>query len=133
MTVADSVLKLCRDQRQGRVATWLLDIFGVEICFSREERINRFFEEAVELAQSVSMPKENALRIVEYVYNRPRGVPMQEIGGVSITLLALCHSYDISCDEAERQELERALSLDVDQLRAKHNAKADAGIARRTQ
>ncbi len=42
-----------------------------------------------ELVQAVGTSREDALRLVEYVYTRPVGELRQEIGGVMVTLAAL--------------------------------------------
>ena len=54
------------------------------------ERIRRFLEEGRELAQSLGCPHEVVGQIVDYVHARPAGEPGQEIGGVMMTLAALC-------------------------------------------
>lgn len=130
MSVTDAVLKMCRDDRQRQALKWVVETFG-DIALARNERIDRFIEEAIELAQAVGMTKERLLSIAEYVYGRPQGVPFQEMGGVSLTFLLLCESHGVSADDAEREELARAFSLDKLKLRMKQNAKAAAGVGKR--
>jgi hypothetical protein len=60
-------------------------------------RAMRFYEEASELVQSRGLSREDAHRVVDYVYDRPVGDSQDEIGGSLITLLLLAKtgSYDI--------------------------------------
>jgi hypothetical protein len=107
---------------QERVHEWMLKCFNEEIVFSQEERNNRFLEEALELVQSLNFTKEEAMQLVEYVYNRPKGGPVQEAGGVMVCLAALCTSEGIEMAVAGEQELERIWE-NIDVIRKKHAAK----------
>ena len=91
----------------------------------------RLLEEAVELAQAEGVPLDRALATVEHVYLKPAGKPEQEAGGVGVTLLAYCAARGISADAEEAREFERVLDIDPAYFRARHNIKADAGIAAR--
>lgn len=118
-----------RSWRQRLMREWVVRMFG-SANMQILERASRFFEEAVELAQACGLAREDALRIVDYVYAKPKGEPAQEAGGVSITLLALCEALEVDADECERKELRRALSFDKQKLRERHAVKFAAGIAR---
>jgi len=74
---------------------WTLKIGGPEAPSIRL-RARRFLEEALELAQACNVDRENAIRIVNNIYDRPAGDPFQEVGGAAITLLALCEQAQIS-------------------------------------
>jgi len=119
-----------RDQRQSIVAAWVRVTFGEE-SFTRNERVIRFLEEAIELAQSEGMPIETLLAVVRHVYSKPAGSISQEVGGVGITLLAYCEYIGISADACELAEWERISAIDVNYFRQRQNKKADAGIAAR--
>jgi len=107
---------------QSRVHKWLLACFGAEIAAHKLERSHRFFEEAVELVQALDMPRDHAHMLVEYVYNRPLGEPRQEVGGVKLTLAALCSANGL--DEVEDGETELArVWTKVEQIRAKQATK----------
>lgn len=78
------------DDYQDRVAKWMVDCFTPEIAADKLERNDRFIEEALELVQSLDYSADRAHELVEYVFNRPKGEPSQEVGGVMVTLAALC-------------------------------------------
>jgi hypothetical protein len=111
-----------RDSFQSRVAPWMLACFGPVIPFDKMERNHRFVEEALELVQACGMPRLHAHRLVDYVYNRPTGEPVQEVGGVMITLAALCVANAMDMAEAGEIELARIWTK-VEQIRAKQAAK----------
>lgn len=79
---------------QTRVRKWVVDCFGEEIADNVGERNERFIEEALELVQASGLPKEDVLMLVDYVYRRPAGEIYQEIGGVVVTLSALCSALN---------------------------------------
>lgn len=56
-----------------------------------------------------STPEEliEEIALVDYVYSRPKGNPIQEAGGVMLCLAALCNSELISMQDAAFLELER--------------------------
>ena len=75
---------------QSRVLPWLLECFGAEIASDTVERNHRFLEEALELVQACGCPSDEAHKLVDYVYGREVGEKSQEVGGVMVTLAALC-------------------------------------------
>lgn len=107
---------------QSRVQPWLQACFGSVIASDRAERNHRFLEEALELVQACDCTQHEAHQLVDYVYGRPVGVARQEVGGVMVTLAALClaHSMDMHADG--ETELERIWTK-VEQIRAKQAAK----------
>jgi hypothetical protein len=107
---------------QSRVQPWLLICFGEMIASDVIERNHRFLEEALELVQSCGCTKDEAHQLVEYVYNRPSGEKSQEVGGVMVTLAALCLAQDLDMDESAETELKRIWTK-VEQIRAKQAAK----------
>lgn len=89
---------------QQRVQDWMIECFGAEVAADIPERNFRFLEEALELVQAGGCTREDALRLVDYVYGRPAGEPAQEVGGVVLTLSALCIASGIyMLTEAERE------------------------------
>jgi hypothetical protein len=109
---------------QDRVKPWMLACFGQEIADDTVERNHRFIEEALELVQCLGMPEEDAHQLVKYVYNRPQGEPVQEVGGVMVTLAALCLANRLDMHEAGEIELDRILHPDVmAKIRAKQASK----------
>lgn len=118
-----------RNLRQRAGLDWALRCFGAAAAHNHDERVRRFAEEALELAQSARMSEEAAIDLVRYVYSRPAGELTQEVGGVSLSLLNLCEFVGVSADECELRELNRVLSKDPAYFRARQNAKALAGVA----
>lgn len=73
------------------------------------ERRHRFLEEAIELAQASGCTREDARIIVDYVFDRPAGAQEQEVGGVMVTLAALCNALKLTMSDAGDKELARKL------------------------
>lgn len=103
---------------QNKVADWLLKCFGEEISHDKIERNHRFLEESLELVQSIGCTKSEAHQLVEYVFNRPSGETFQEIGGVMVTLAALCYANKFDMNVEANKELERVY-LKIDKIREK--------------
>jgi len=117
-----------RDLRQVAVLQWVTETFGASAS-TPKERALRLLEEAIELAQVEGVEVGDVFAVAEHVYGKPAGTPAQEVGGVGVTLLAYCESRRISAETAEQHEFERVLSVDPAVFRARHNKKANAGIA----
>lgn len=92
---------------QHLVRDWLVACFPSRVCSDREERTHRFLEEALELAQASGCSREDAMQLVDYVFGRPQGEPESEVGGVMVTLAALCSASGIDLDTAANRELKR--------------------------
>lgn len=107
---------------QARVQPWLMACFGPEIAGDREERNHRFLEEALELVQSCGCTASEAHQLVDYVFGREVGEPAQEVGGVMVTLAALCLANGLDMHENGETELARIWSK-VDAIREKQAAK----------
>lgn len=107
---------------QKRVESWLRACFPIVVWSNRAERTHRFLEEALELAQANGCSREDALALIDYVYARPIGTPDLEVGGVMVTLAALCSASEINMDEAGNGELKRNWDR-IEIIRAKQAAK----------
>jgi len=109
---------------QARVQPWMMDCFGPEISADRQERNHRFLEEALELVQACGATASEAHQLVDYVFNRPIGEPAQEVGGVTVTLAALCLANGLDMHKAAETELARISEPAIrDKIRAKQAAK----------
>ena len=109
---------------QNSVRDWILECFGSEISDYKPERNQRFLEESLELVQSCDMSPEDAHRLVDYVYSRPVGDKVQEVGGTLVTLAALCGAHRIHMELAAEDELLRIQKKDVmEKIRAKQATK----------
>lgn len=107
---------------QQRVAIWLQQCFGPEVGVDPVERNHRFIEEALELVQSLGTTKTEALALVDYVYNRKVGQPIQEVGGVLVTLAALCFAAGLDMHYCGNIELARVWDK-IDEIRDKQASK----------
>jgi hypothetical protein len=107
---------------QKRVRAWVLHCFGETIANDRQERCHRFLEESLELVQSLGCTKHEAQQLVDYVFSRDVGNPVQETGGVLVTLAALCSAAHINMTGAGNTELKRIWGK-IEQIRAKQAAK----------
>jgi NTP pyrophosphatase (non-canonical NTP hydrolase) len=107
---------------QSRVQPWMMACFGAEISGNRVERGHRFLEEALELVQAGGVSRAEVLQLVDYVYGRPVGELKQEVGGVMVTLAALCLAHEIDMHECGETELARIWTK-VEKIRAKRATK----------
>lgn len=117
-----------REHSQWAIAQWITDSFGADSMALRERTL-RFMEESLELAQAAGLEPVDIERLLAYVYSRPAGTVPQEVGGVSVTLLALCESFGCSADHAEIAEVTRCLAFNPTELRERHNAKTRHGVS----
>lgn len=107
---------------QKRVLEWMMACFSMEICRDGTERNHRFLEEAIELVQSLGCTRSEAHQLVDYTFDRPAGEPQQELGGVMVTIAALCFPNDLDMNAAAEIELARVWNK-IDTIRAKQAAK----------
>ena len=104
---------------------WALFCFGKDLVSDKVERVFRFLEEALELAQALGCTEDDAKRLAAYVFGRPVGDPAQEVGGVMLTLATLCTASGIDLENAAVTELGRVWQK-VDTIRAKQATKPHA-------
>ena len=107
---------------QERVYPWMMECFGPAISGDSKERNHRFLEEALELVQACDCTTDEAHQLVDYVYSRPVGDQVQEVGGVMVTLAALCLAHGMDMHDAGEKELSRIWTK-VEQIRIKQAAK----------
>ena len=107
---------------QARVQPWMQACFGPEISADKTERNQRFLEEALELVQACGATADGCHKMVDYVFARKVGAADQEVGGVMVTLAALCQVHGLDMDDAGERELARIWTV-VEAIRAKQAAK----------
>lgn len=107
---------------QGRVINWMMETFSMEVCRDTTERNHRFLEESLELVQATGCTQAEAHMLVDYVFGRPVGEPEQEVGGVMVTLAALCSAADFSMAECGDREVARCWK-NIEKIRAKQAGK----------
>jgi len=109
---------------QRETADQVQIIFGQELALDKRIRQFRFLEEAIELLQAAGMERDEMIKVMDYVLNRPVGDMGQEVGGTFITLLALCHAYGFDAEAQTSEELERCGQPSViDRIRMKQMQK----------
>lgn len=115
---------LQRASFQSRVAPWLVECFGDAIAQDTQERSQRFLEEALELIQACGLTSDEAHQLVDYVFGRDVGEQSQEVGGVMVTLAALCHAHKLAMHRCGEVELDRISRPEVmDRIRQKQRHK----------
>ncbi len=107
---------------QERVNLWILGMFGgkpppgITVCQ------NRFLEEALEAVQTFGMTKEQAHAMVNFVYAREAAKEKEVIGGVMVTLAALCNAFEIDMIDSGERELDKIWGM-IDIIREKQALK----------
>lgn len=107
---------------QQQVHSWAVECFGGEIAFDKIQRNHRFLEEALELVQALDCTRSEAHQLVDYVFSRPAGDVVQEVGGVMTTLATLCTANDRDMENCGDIELRRCW-MNIERIRAKQAAK----------
>jgi hypothetical protein len=127
-SLADSTSPTASDDRQAKIATWAKQAFGEEHCTDHQVRGLRLLEEAIEFAQSVGVPEAQCAKLISYVYSRPAGDPMQELGGVGVTWMLAAESYRIKAFAALDKEVARIHSKPLSHFTARNQNKCDLGF-----
>jgi len=120
-----------RDARQRVVVEWGAAAFGLDQITSVEQRGLRLIEKAIEAAQAAGCDSAMLHKMVDYVFARPSGDLYQELGGVSVCLLAMANAAGFSADDAEKLEIARILAKPVATFTERNKAKNDAGFKSR--
>lgn len=107
---------------------WATRSFGRDHVTNLPIRSLRLAEEATELAQAYGVPREKMLDLVNIVYDRPRGDPVQEIGGVMMTVVVLCAANGIDPDDAFITELRRVLEKPAAHFAQRNLDKVQLGL-----
>lgn len=101
-----------REMRQRIVAKLILDRFGAEHANSVPQRAVRFLEEAVEAYQAAGADKEMAHKLIDFVFDRPKGDLAKEIGQCGLTLLGFAAAAKLDADKEEYREVSRVVIMD---------------------
>jgi NTP pyrophosphatase (non-canonical NTP hydrolase) len=88
-------------------------------------RVMRLLEEALELAQAEDVPVTDAIIILNQVYDRPKGEPSQELGGVVITLANYAETAGLDLEEAFYSEFTRIMDPAIMEKVRKRNLDGD--------
>lgn len=116
------------NHRPSEFLAWAADMFG-PIALDRRERMARFLEEAIELAQADGMMPDIIEKIVQRVYSRPPGPINKEVGQVQATLELYAQVMGISANAEAAREFNRVQMIPRDEWERRHAAKVALGIA----
>ena len=120
---------MSRTARQQGVYEWGCACFGKEDMDSVRVRGLRFAEEAIELMQAIGVDKSQVIDLIEHIYAKEPGEVAQEVGGTSITLLALCHQQGLNAEQCEWNEYHRITTKHgPEYFAARNQAKKDLGF-----
>ncbi|WP_318300442.1 hypothetical protein [Stenotrophomonas maltophilia] len=109
---------------QAGVAEWMGQCFLPSLYSDMTERGDRLLEEVLELLQAHGYDRARMPTLVDYVFGRPVGEAVQEVGGVMVTLAGYCWVAGIDMHAAGDAELARINQPDVmAKIRAKQEAK----------
>lgn len=114
--------------RANAMLDWARETFGPS-AYRSDERVVRFVEEAIELAQAHGIKPETLHKVIERCYERPMGTPYREFSQAAATLETYGALMGWSVDEAVDVEWARVQTLNAEKLRARHKAKELLGIA----
>lgn len=114
--------------RPKEFLAWAVDMFG-PIALKRSERLLRFTEEAIELAQADGMKRADLDRLIERVYSRAAGHVWREIGQAQACLETYAESIGTSADEQAQKEFDRVRAIPKEEWQKRHATKAELGIA----
>lgn len=104
---------------------WARRSFGEDQMTNFGTRALRIAEEAVELAQAHEITREKMHELVDIVYNRPVGDPVQELGGVAMTAELMAAMYGLDLEDFFVRELSRVLAKPTSHF-AQRNADKEA-------
>jgi hypothetical protein len=107
---------------------WGERCFGESHMRDVKVRSLRCAEEVIELAQSVGVDKAMMLKLVELVYDRPLGQPLQEAGGTLLTASVLCRALGFEPEDVFEIELRRCLGKSPEQFAARNLEKIQLGL-----
>jgi hypothetical protein len=112
---------------QTKMVSWVKTRLGSS-AMDTHERGMRFLEESLELVQAVGITEEEIEKVRQYVFSKPIGRVVQEIGGVVTTLLTLAQSQDVDMNIAGLMEIDRIHALPPEKFRKRQNLNASLGI-----
>lgn len=109
---------------------WGIRAFGEENFNSPQERVLRLLEEAAELAQSEEIDRTLCMSVVRSVFDRPRGAPMLEAGGVMLTLMAYFRTRGWNVESILLMEVRRVLGIPIEKFRQRNKEKIKADLTK---
>lgn len=111
-----------REHFQLMAFEWCRRCLGDEHALDPNVRGLRFLEEALELAQAAGVSQRQAQEVLAYVYGRPPGLLLREVGGTLVTLAVLCQVFGVEMRDAGVDELRRCDEM-TEKIRERSQAK----------
>lgn len=112
---------------ENRMKKWVVSRIGVD-HMQPKERAMRLLEEAIELAQSEGISRDQVFAQTQHVYDRPSGIPSSEAAGVAVCLLAWCAARGYELKKLALREIIRIEGKPLNQIRGSLARKADADL-----
>lgn len=112
---------------QKRTRRWVESRLGMA-AMDLHECGMRNGEENIELIQCCGVTEEELISLVKHVYAKPVGVIEQELGGATMTLLALADSAGYVLNQCVEKELDRVESLPPEKFCKRQAENAANGI-----
>lgn len=112
---------------QSWIWNWMQSTFGPPEEISKD-RSMRFFEEAVELAQTTDLTREQAHELVDYVFERAPGNAHLEVGDVMLTLAGVASARGVDMGVAGIDVMVRA-HANAEKIAAKRKLRPTDGSA----
>src|SRR5258707_12123094 len=103
--------------------SWCINTFGEKYA-GRRERAIRVLEEVAELCQSENISEEQAVKLIQLVWSRPKGFPYREVGGVFVTLLCYAQAaFPWRVRDILMREVYRVLETDPEVFKVRNQEK----------
>ena len=119
---------LLRSGRQEMVYQWVSHTFGADHANNLEQRIIRFFEEAIELYQACGGDRRLAHKLIDFNFDKPAGDIAKELGDTGFTLLSVAAASGLNADEEEDRIALANMRRARAEMMARNQAKNDAGF-----
>jgi hypothetical protein len=116
------------NESQKKLVAWGTECFGADHMTDSKVRALRLLEEAIEFAQAVGVDPRKCSELVEYVYFRPAGNPVQELGGVGVTWLVAAEAIGCTAESALEAEIDRISQKSPSHFAQRNQQKCEAGF-----
>ena len=102
---------------------WAIRCFGKAHVDNKTICALRLVEEAIEYAQAIGVPEISVALVTKAVYERPKGEPYQELGGVLMTATVAATTQYWDPDDVFETELRRVLAKPTEHFAARNREK----------
>jgi NTP pyrophosphatase (non-canonical NTP hydrolase) len=106
---------------------YAIEVFG-EVATDPRERVLRFIEEAIELAQAAGIDQPKMDAMLARVYGRPHGNIAQEFGQCMVTLEIAALRLSVDLEKEADAQLVRFKSIPAEHWRKRQDQKKQLGL-----